>query len=239
MCRVDGAASIYSCAGIIFGNLIMLNKNKYRILIVDDHTLFRRGLRALIDSCERFEVVGEATDGLEGVKMQQQLQPDAVLLDLDMPVMRGLEALPQMINHNPQQVVLMLTVSEDGSDLLECMRLGARGYLLKNIDTEFLLDSIEKAISGDSVLSPEMTSKLVTRLRRQEQADEKITEPLTPREREILRWLAGGNSNKVIARNLDVTESTIKVHVQNILRKLNVASRVQAAVYAIEHGLDK
>ncbi|PXY97300.1 DNA-binding response regulator [Snodgrassella alvi] len=217
----------------------MLNKNKYRILIVDDHTLFRRGLRALIDSCERFEVVGEATDGLEGVKMQQQLQPDAVLLDLDMPVMRGLEALPQMINNNPQQVVLMLTVSEDGSDLLECMRLGARGYLLKNIDTEFLLDSIEKAISGDSVLSPEMTSKLVTRLRRQEQADEKITEPLTPREREILRWLARGNSNKVIARNLDVTESTIKVHVQNILRKLNVASRVQAAVYAIEHGLDK
>ncbi|PIT08307.1 DNA-binding response regulator [Snodgrassella alvi] len=217
----------------------MIDEKKYRILIVDDHTLFRRGLRALIDSCARFEVVGEATDGLEGVKMQQQLQPDAVLLDLDMPVMRGLEALPQMVNHNPQQVVLMLTVSEDGSDLVECMRLGARGYLLKNIDTEFLLDSIEKAINGDSVLSPEMTSKLVTQLRQQEHVADEIKEPLTPREREILRWLARGNSNKLIARNLEVTESTVKVHVQNILRKLNVISRVQAAVYAVEHGMDK
>lgn len=218
---------------------MMIDEKKYRILIVDDHTLFRRGLRALIDSCERFEVVGEATDGLEGVKMQQQLQPDAVLLDLDMPVMRGLEALPQMMNHNPQQVVLMLTVSEDGGDLVECMRLGARGYLLKNIDTEFLLDSIEKAINGDSVLSPEMTSKLVTQLRQQEHVADEIKEPLTPREREILRWLARGNSNKLIARNLEVTESTVKVHVQNILRKLNVISRVQAAVYAVEHGMDK
>jgi two-component system, NarL family, nitrate/nitrite response regulator NarL len=217
----------------------MIDEKKYRILIVDDHTLFRRGLRALIDSCARFEVVGEATDGLEGVKMQQQLQPDAVLLDLDMPVIRGLEALPQMVNHNPQQVVLMLTVSEDGSDLVECMRLGARGYLLKNIDTEFLLDSIEKAINGDSVLSPEMTSKLVTQLRQQEHVADEIKEPLTPREREILRWLARGNSNKLIARNLEVTESTVKVHVQNILRKLNVISRVQAAVYAVEHGMDK
>lgn len=217
----------------------MLNGKKYRVLIVDDHTLFRRGLRALIDSCPRFEVVGEATDGLEGVKMQQQLQPDAVLLDLDMPVMRGLEALPQMMDHHPQQVVLMLTVSEDGHDLLECMRLGARGYLLKNIDTEFLLDSIEKAIDGDSVLSPEMTSKLVTQLRQQEKINLAIAEPLTPREREILRWLARGHSNKIIARNLEVAESTVKVHVQNILRKLNVASRVQAAVYAVEHGMDK
>ncbi|WMY92813.1 response regulator [Snodgrassella communis] len=217
----------------------MIDEKKYRILIVDDHTLFRRGLRALIDSCARFEVVGEATDGLEGVKMQQQLQPDAVLLDLDMPVMRGLEALPQMMNHNPQQVVLMLTVSEDGGDLVECMRLGARGYLLKNIDTEFLLDSIEKAINGDSVLSPEMTSKLVTQLRQQEHVADELKEPLTPREQEILRWLARGNSNKLIARNLEVTESTVKVHVQNILRKLNVISRVQAAVYAVEHGMDK
>ena len=217
----------------------MHDEKKFRILIVDDHTLFRRGLHALIDSCAHFEVVGEATDGLEGVKMQQQLQPDAVLLDLDMPVMRGLEALPQMINHNPQQVVLMLTVSEDGSDLLECMRLGARGYLLKNIDTEFLLFSIEKAINGDSVLSPEMTSKLVTQLRHHEQIIGSVAEPLTTREREILRWLVRGSSNKVIARNLNVTESTIKVHVQNILRKLNVVSRVQAAVYAVEHGLDK
>ncbi|WP_066566872.1 response regulator transcription factor [Snodgrassella sp. CFCC 13594] len=212
---------------------------KYRLLIVDDHTLFRKGLRSLVDSSTQFEVVGEATDGLEGVKMQQQLRPDAVLLDLDMPVMGGIEALPIMISDHPDLAVLMLTVSEDSHDLMECMRLGARGYLLKNIDTQFLLDSIGKAIEGDSVLSPEMTSKLITHLRHKDTQPQNQTEPLTPREKEILQWLARGVSNKVIARNLNVTESTVKVHVQNILRKLNVISRVQAAVYAVEHGLDK
>lgn len=217
----------------------MNTTNRYRLLIVDDHTLFRKGLRSLIESSDQFTVVGEATDGLEGVKMQQQLQPDAVLLDLDMPVMGGLEALSLMMNQHPQLAVLMLTVSEDSHDLMECMRLGARGYLLKNIDTEFLLDSIRKAVEGDSVLSPEMTSKLITQLRHNDTPANNQTEPLTPREKEILQWLARGVSNKVIARNLDVTESTVKVHVQNILRKLNVTSRVQAAVYAVEHGLDK
>lgn len=213
--------------------------NQSRILIVDDHTLFRKGLRSLIESSEQFEVVGEATDGLEGVKMQQQLHPDAVLLDLDMPVMGGMEALSLMMNQHPELAILMLTVSEDSHDLMECMRLGARGYLLKNIDTQFLLDSIHKAIEGDSVLSPEMTSKLITQLRHQDAVPDDQTEPLTPREKEILQWLARGVSNKVIARNLNVTESTVKVHVQNILRKLNVTSRVQAAVYAVENGLDK
>ena len=135
------------------------------LVLIDDHTLFRTGLRFLLEQEEGFNVIGEATDGLSGIKLVEQLRPDVVLLDLDMPTMTGREALPQLLNSQPDLAVLVLTVSEDAADLTECMRLGARGYLLKNINTEFLLQSIYKAVDGDSVLSPEMTSKLVSQLR--------------------------------------------------------------------------
>lgn len=211
-----------------------------RVLLVDDHTLFRSGLKALLQRQGDFEIVGEAGDGLEGVKLAEQLKPDAVLLDLDMPVMHGRDALAQILSSQPELAVLMLTVSEDGEDLAECMRLGARGYLLKNIHADFLLGSIRRAVEGDSVLSPEMTAKLVQRLRAPAPAQQPSEyESLTPRERETLAWLAQGASNKQIARTMDVAESTVKVHVQNILRKLNLHSRVQAAVYAVENGFDK
>ncbi|AXE31946.1 DNA-binding response regulator [Chromobacterium phragmitis] len=209
-----------------------------RILLIDDHTLFRSGLKALLQRQDDFVVVGEAADGLEGVKQAEQLKPDVVLLDLDMPVMNGREALGQILSGCPDAAVLMLTVSEDGDDLAECMRGGARGYLLKNINADFLLDSVRRAVDGDSVLSPEMTAKLLARLR-QPAAKASEADALTPRERETLGWLARGSSNKEIARALDLAESTVKVHVQNILRKLSLSSRVQAAVYAVEHGLDK
>lgn len=218
-----------------------MNDNEpIKILLVDDHALFRGGLRSLLQRQIDFDIVGEAADGLEGVKLASQLQPDVILLDLDMPVMHGKDALAQILSYQPDMAVLMLTVSEDGADLADCMRGGARGYLLKNINVDFLLDSIRRAVDGDSVLSPEMTTKLVARLRSPEapvQAGKIDT--LTPRERETLVWLARGVSNKHIARALDVAESTVKVHVQNILRKLELSSRVQAAVYAVEHGFDK
>ena len=217
-----------------------MNTQPIKILLVDDHALFRSGLRSLLQRQDDFEVVGEAADGLDGIKMTTQLKPDVVLMDIDMPVMNGKEALSQILSSQPELVVLMLTVSEDGTDLTECMRIGARGYLLKNINVDFLLNSIRRAVEGDSVLSPEMTSKLVARLRSPQVNKQTIAiESLTPRERETLAWLAKGVSNKHIARGLDVAESTIKVHVQSILRKLNLSSRVQAAVYAVEHGLDK
>lgn len=211
-----------------------------KILLVDDHALFRSGLRSLLQRQEDFEIVGEAADGLEGIKLVALLHPDVVLMDIDMPVMNGKEALSQILSSQPDLAVMMLTVSEDGNDLTECMRIGARGYLLKNINVDFLLDSIRRAVDGDSVLSPEMTAKLVARLRSPESNKQSAEiESLTPRERETLAWLAKGVSNKHIARGLDVAESTVKVHVQSILRKLNLSSRVQAAVYAVEHGLDK
>ncbi|HFB7611397.1 TPA: response regulator [Neisseria gonorrhoeae] len=209
-----------------------------KIILIDDHTLFRSGIKALLSHQHGFEVIGEAADGLSGIKMISRLQPDVVLLDLDMPGMNGREALSQIISINPQQEVIMLTVSEDSDDLTECMRIGARGYLLKNINADFLLESIRKAAEGDNVFSPEMTAKLVKSLISPQPAQRtQALSSLTPRELEILGYLAAGHSNKIIARHLDLAESTVKVHVQNLLRKLNLSSRVQAAVYAIRHNV--
>lgn len=211
-----------------------------RVLIVDDHTLFRSGIKLVLQRQEGFEVVGEAGDGLEGVKRAKQLKPDVVLLDLHMPGTSGLEALRLLADDAPQAQVVMLTVSEDAEDLVDALRAGARGYLLKNIDTDFLLDSIRRAARGESVMSPQMATKLADAMRQSIKAPASSavnTAKLTPRENEIIVMLARGASNKEIARDLDLAESTVKIHVQAILRKLNLASRVQAAVYAVEHGL--
>ncbi len=212
-----------------------------RILIVDDHTLFRSGIKLVLQRQEGFEVVGEAGEGLEGVKRAIQLKPDVVLLDLHMPGIGGLEALRLMMEDIPQTQVVMLTVSEDAEDLLETLRAGARGYLLKNIDTEFLLESIRRAARGESVMSPQIAHKLADSLRAPPKENLAVADvnpgKLSPREREIIVMLARGASNKEIAAVLNLSESTIKIHVQGILRKLNIAKRVQAAVYAVEHGL--
>ena len=209
---------------------------KISIILIDDHTLFRSGIKALLARQADCEVVGEAADGLSGVKLVEQHKPDVVLLDLDMPVMNGREALAQILSSQPQQTVVMLTVSEDSEDLTEGMRLGARGFLLKNINADFLVDAIKKAANGDNVFSPEMTARLVQSLiQPQAAAPTSVLDSLTPRELEILGHLAAGHSNKIIARKLDLAESTIKVHVQNILRKLELSSRVQAAVFAVQH----
>lgn len=210
--------------------------NKIRIILIDDHNLFRSGIKALLSRQPDFDIIGEAADGLSGIKLVEQWQPDIVLLDLDMPVMNGRETLAQILSVCPTQNVVMLTVSEDGDDLTECMRLGARGFLLKNINADFLIDSIKRAVDGDNVFSPEMTARLVQSLISPPSAGTgSALDSLTARELEILGHLAAGHSNKIIARQLDLAESTIKVHVQNILRKLELSSRVQAAVYAVRH----
>ncbi len=215
--------------------------SKLRIFLIDDHNLFRSGVKALLARQADFEVVGEAADGLEGLKRAKEIRPDVVLLDLNMPGISGREAVKMLVEELPQTQVLMLTVSEDAEDLLGTLKSGARGYLLKNIDADYLVDAIRRAAQGEAVMSPQMTSKLVKGL---QAGGAEVVLPqggdkdrISPREREVLALLARGASNKEMARELSLAESTVKIHVQNILRKLNLSSRVQAAVYAVEHGI--
>ena len=210
------------------------------VLLIDDHTLFRSGIRSLLQRHAEFTVVGEAPDGVEGIKRAKQLQPDVVLLDLNMPGMSGVETLQLLLQDCPHAAVIMLTVSEEAEDLTTALQAGARGYLIKNIDADYLVRAIRRAAAGESVLAESMTGKLMAQLQGgggHKAAPPSDMDKLTPREREILACLARGESNKLIARILDLAESTVKIHVQNILKKLGLTSRVQAAVFAVEHGL--
>ena len=212
-----------------------------RILLVDDHTLFRSGLRLLLQRQPDFEIVAEAGDGVEGLKRAKELKPDVVLLDLNLPGLSGLETLQLLVQDLPSCAVIILTVSEEADELGQALRDGARGYLVKNIDAE-LTSAIRRAAGGEPVIAQSMTAKLVEQFRGQAQAGAQPAgqgerQRLTARETQIVQYLARGASNKVIARELDVSESTVKIHVQNVLKKLNLTSRVQVAVYAVEHGL--
>ena len=222
-----------------------------RLLLVDDHTLFRRGLKALLSQDDRFEVCGEAGDAGEALRCLQHQQPDVILLDNHLPGVRGVDAIPALKEAAPATRILMLTVSENENDLSAALQAGADGYLLKTVESEQLADTILKVMDGESVISPEMMTKLVAVFRTRpastpatpaasapQPLPAAAPELLSPREREILRLIARGDSNKLIARALDIAETTVKIHVQHILRKLNLSSRVQAAVYATSHGLD-
>lgn len=216
-------------------------KTTISVLLVDDHTLFRSGIRSLLQRQADFTVVGEAADGVEGVKRAKQLQPDVVLLDLNMPGISGLETLQLMLQDFPDMAVILLTVSEDAEDLTAALQAGARGYLIKNIDADYLVRAIRRAAAGEPVVAEAMTAKLVARLQ-SGGSSQRVESPseldkLTPREKDILACLARGESNKIIARTLNVAESTVKIHVQNILKKLGLSSRVQAAVFAVENGM--
>ena len=219
---------------------------KIRILVVDDHTLFRRGLTALLQRDPQFEVVGDAGDAGEAQRRTQALQPDVILLDNHLPGVNGVDALPALIEAAAGARVILLTVSEDENDLAAALRNGACGYLLKTIEGDALATAIRRAVRGESVVSEEMTGKLVAAYRG---AAAPLSPPvlapvvpaskldaLSPREREILRGVVLGRGNKEIARTLGIAETTVKIHVQHILRKLDVSSRVQAAVIAAEQG---
>ena len=210
-----------------------------RLLVVDDHTLFRRGLIALLTGDARFEIVAEASDAGEAHRRAAATQPDVILLDNHMPGVNGVDALAGLQQAAPAARVLMLTVSEDERDLAAALRGGARGYLLKTMDSDMLAAAILRTVAGEAVVSPEMTSKLVSAFQSHRGAvpastpevDPDPIHSLSPREREILALIARGASNKEVARGLGIAEATVKIHVQHILRKLNLSSRVQAAVY--------
>ena len=229
-----------------------------QLLLVDDHSLFRRGLKALLEQDGRFAVAAEAGDVGEALRALERAQPDVILLDNHLPGVRGVDAIPALKDAAPAARVLMLTVSEDEKDLAAALQAGADGYLLKTMESDQLADTIDKVTEGESVISPEMMTKLVAVFRSRPQArspeapnapaDEvplsesaELQPPgldlLSPREREILALIAHGQSNKRIARELDIAETTVKIHVQHILRKLGLSSRVQAAVFAANAGL--
>jgi len=229
-----------------------------RILVVDDHTLFRRGLMALLARDPRLNVIGDAGDAGQAQRKAQELQPDIILLDNHLPGVHGVDALPALHEAAPGARILMLTVSEDENDLAAALRGGAAGYLLKTIEGDDLTAAILRAMQGDSVVAPEMMSKLVAAYRgattavtaTATAATETTTTAaapattlnaslasLSPRELDILRGIVRGASNKEIARQHGIAETTVKIHVQHVLRKLDVSSRVHAAVIATEHGL--
>lgn len=230
-----------------------------QLLLVDDHTLFRRGLKALLSQDERFLVAGEAGDVGEALRCLAQQRPDVILLDNHLPGVRGVDAIPALKEAAPAARVLMLTVSENENDLAAALQAGADGYLLKTVESDQLCETIVKVVDGESVISPEMMTKLVAVFRSRPSAAPTavpalapVSAPVTPavpreavpsadllspREREILLLIARGDSNKLIARELDIAETTVKIHVQHILRKLGLSSRVQAAVFATSQGL--
>jgi two-component system nitrate/nitrite response regulator NarL len=219
------------------------------LLVVDDHTLFRRGLIALLGQDAGLEVVGEAGDAAEALRLVPRLRPDVILLDNHLPGVMGVDAIRGLREVSPHSRVLMLTVSEDSQDLATALRNGAQGYLLKTIDGDLLAQAIRRAARGEPVVSPELMGKLVAAFQAQGAPvmdaappaavvteapvlGEEGDSPLSPREEDVLREIARGLSNKEIARTLDIAETTVKIHVQHILRKLGLTSRVQAAVYA-------
>jgi two-component system nitrate/nitrite response regulator NarL len=219
-------------------------QERIRLLVVDDHTLFRRGLMALLAADEGLIVVGDAADAGEAQRACERLKPDVILLDNHLPGVTGVAALPALRAACPEARILMLTVSEAEDDLAAALKAGAHGYLLKTIDGDALSAAIRRAIAGESVVAQEMTSKLVAAFRQSassggaaDAGGEPPPRELSPRETEILREIGGGASNKEIARRLSIAESTVKIHVQHLLRKLEVASRVQLALIARDRRL--
>lgn len=205
------------------------------ILMVDDHPLLRKGLGQLIADEEELKVVGEASSGQQAVTLAVELQPDLVTLDLNMQGMDGLETLKAMRDQHVDARIVMLTVSDNDEDVVEAIRAGADGYLLKDMDPDDLVDKLKEAALGKMVMSSKLTEILASALRKPERAGSRALASLTSREHEILKLIAKGMSNKLIARELDISDGTVKVHVKHFLKKLNLRSRVEAAVWMVNH----
>ena len=211
-----------------------------RVLVIDDHTLFREGLESLLKA-RGIEVVAAVGDGRQGIELANELKPDIVLLDVRMPALDGISVLRIIQESQPEYPVTLLTTSTEERDLLDALRAGARGYLLKDMEPDQLVQSLREIVNGQTVVSPNLTHVLAEvvqgKVALPADQDSSPFDGLTPRETEILALLAEGQSNKVIARNLGISDGTVKLHVKAILRKLSVHSRVEAAVMAVERGL--
>lgn len=211
-----------------------------RILLVDDHVLFRKGLVTLLETRDDFEVVGEADDGLEGIAQAREVVPDIILMDVNMPNCNGIEATRRIKQELPHVHIVMLTVSEEDDDLFQAIKNGAKGYLLKNLEPRQLFNRLEGIYRGESPISGVMATKILSELNDPYQNvmdHAKTVDELTPREVEVLEQVVLGKTNKDIADALNITENTVKIHLRNILEKLHVQNRIQAAVHAVSKGL--
>ncbi len=210
-----------------------------RVVLVDDQTLIRQGVRSLLALSDDIEVVGEASDGQEALEIVPKLKPDVLLLDLRMPNMNGLQVLEALAERDQQPPTLILTTFDDDELVLGGIRAGAKGYLLKDVALEDLLNAVRTLAAGNTLVNPAITDRLLKGLKSHSTEFSALEQPeaMTGRETEILRLMAGGYSNKEIARALDVAEGTIKNHVSNILSKMGVRDRTRAVLKAIEAGL--
>lgn len=209
-----------------------------RVLVIDDHPLLRKGVCQLLALTDGFVVAGEAASGREGIELAKQLEPDLILLDLNMKGINGLETLRTLRDMGVDSRIILLTVSNAPEDLIGAIRAGADGYILKDNDPDDILRLIDNAMQGQTAISPELASLRAAALREESMSEQRSHASLTERETTILKCLAVGMSNKLIARELDIMESTVKVHVRNLLKKLKFRSRVEAAVWAVANQLD-
>ena len=212
-----------------------------RVLVVDDHALFRRGLEMVLQQEDDIELVGEASDGAEAVERAQDVMPDVVLMDVRMPRRSGIEAARQIKDLVPHAKIVMLTISDDEADLYDAIKAGASGYLLKEIPIDEVADAIRSVWHGQSRISPSMASKLLnevaTMVKRADEKQQLPTPRLTDREMEVLKLVAKGHNNRDIAKELYISENTVKNHIRNILEKLHLHSRMEAVVYAVREKL--
>ncbi|HIJ21714.1 MAG: two-component system response regulator NarL [Gammaproteobacteria bacterium] len=210
--------------------------NLIKIIIIDDHPLFRKGVKNLLSMNPLFTVIGEAANGDDGIQLAIETSPDLILLDIDMKGMNGIETLTLLKQERLPSKVIMLSVSNHESDVLDALRSGADGYLLKDMEPEQILEKIEQAADGHTVISEQLTTLLAKSIREDHLPPHSSAEAeLTNRETEILRLVMDGKSNKVVARQLDISDGTVKVHMKNILKKLQLKTRVEAAVWAIKN----
>ena len=207
--------------------------SKQTILIIDDHPLFRKGLMQLIQTAEEFDIVGEASGGIDGIALAHTLKPDIILLDLNMKDMSGIEVLTKLKPADIESRIIMLTVSDNAEDLVAALRAGADGYLLKDMEPEDLLANIRAAGLGRMTLNDKLAGMLARALNEGSRPKNTGEAGLTEQEEKILEQLSTGKSNKLIAHELGITEGTVKVHVKHLLKKLNLKSRVEAALWAI------